>query len=551
MKALYFAGAPLDVEFLKSKDPARFTILGMYVYISTVFQALLKHSTYDRIFLPPVAPASLGDLRDSTLFAENRNRLEFVGEYELHKLQQQDHHLVFVTPLADLSSMARLRRISGCYWAPITGIIHSINYTQQLWIILQQLLSPLESYDALICSSTAGQLAMTNFIELVCARSERLGWPPLTPRFQMPIIPLGVEISTFEKASAGSLRRTLELDDNPVVLYFGRFSASSKADLLPLVLAFGQVHSSHPNVSFVLAGDDTHFEMADILRDFARQVAPGAQIRVVPNPDLETKRQIYAMADVFVSPTDSLQETFGISVVEAMAAGLPVVVSDWNGYKDLVIHGETGYRVRTTLPNFEPRFDDLRGSGAMLLPDLLAATTMIDIQELVSAIAGLVAAPEKRKALGDAARRRARALFDWPVVIASYENLWTKLLSQESLREMPASEQSLSVAQFGYKEIFSHYPSGFLTADSRIRLTHIGAEWSNGYDWLSKTVGSVSWFRPKVFERILELLGHQCSVEVSTLLIMLNSQDEVERILNIAHLCRLIKYGLIASAPPE
>ena len=59
----------------------------------------------------------------------------------------------------------------------------------------------------------------------------------------------------------------------------------------------------------------------------------------------EEKQLGLAAADVFCSPADNLQETFGISVLEAMASRLPVIASDWNGYRDLVQHGQTGWIV--------------------------------------------------------------------------------------------------------------------------------------------------------------------------------------------------------------
>ena len=52
---------------------------------------------------------------------------------------------------------------------------------------------------------------------------------------------------------------------------------------------------------------------------------------------------LYQAADVFVFP--SLIETFGIVIVEAMAAGLPIIVSDAPGCRDVVRHGEDGMMV--------------------------------------------------------------------------------------------------------------------------------------------------------------------------------------------------------------
>ncbi len=47
---------------------------------------------------------------------------------------------------------------------------------------------------------------------------------------------------------------------------------------------------------------------------------------------------------------DNMQESFGLTPIEAMAAGLPRVISDWDGYRDSVQHGEDGFLIRTIQP---------------------------------------------------------------------------------------------------------------------------------------------------------------------------------------------------------
>ena len=59
----------------------------------------------------------------------------------------------------------------------------------------------------------------------------------------------------------------------------------------------------------------------------------------------EAKRNALAAADVGISLVDNAQETFGLAVAEAMAAGLPMVVSNWSGYRDLVREGVDGYLI--------------------------------------------------------------------------------------------------------------------------------------------------------------------------------------------------------------
>ena len=53
---------------------------------------------------------------------------------------------------------------------------------------------------------------------------------------------------------------------------------------------------------------------------------------------------LYASSDVFVFP--STTDTFGNVVLEAQASGLPVIVSDEGGPKELMIHNETGYVIK-------------------------------------------------------------------------------------------------------------------------------------------------------------------------------------------------------------
>jgi len=65
-------------------------------------------------------------------------------------------------------------------------------------------------------------------------------------------------------------------------------------------------------------------------------------------------RQAYVLAH----PTLSYEEDFGLVAAEAMAAGVPVVCSDWGGLKDVVVHGEGGLRARTWLAGGRVHLDE-------------------------------------------------------------------------------------------------------------------------------------------------------------------------------------------------
>ena len=63
--------------------------------------------------------------------------------------------------------------------------------------------------------------------------------------------------------------------------------------------------------------------------------------------DQENKKLTFLAGDIFISLSDNIQETFGLTPLEGMASGLPVIVSDWNGYKDTVKDKENGFRIKT------------------------------------------------------------------------------------------------------------------------------------------------------------------------------------------------------------
>ena len=155
----------------------------------------------------------------------------------------------------------------------------------------------------------------------------------------------------------------------------------------------------------------------------------------------------WSAADIFTSLADNIQETFGLTPVEAMAAGLPVVVSDWDGYKDTVRDGVDGFRVPTLLPPPGTGGDlaDQHDTDVIDYDRYVGSTcllTAVDVEAAADAYAKLIASPDLRRRMGEAGRQRARTTFAWSVIFGRYVSLWEDLAERRRADITVSGEQS-------------------------------------------------------------------------------------------------------------
>jgi phosphatidyl-myo-inositol alpha-mannosyltransferase len=208
--------------------------------------------------------------------------------------------------------------------------------------------------------------------------SERLG-------DDVRVIPNGVDVERYATA--------VPADDLPPgrrILWVGRLDPQKGFPVA--VRAFGKVAEALPDVSLVVAGEGRDRPALAELPLPVRE-----RVILLGTVDRDRLPRYHAAADVFVSAALG-QESFGIVLVEAMAAGLPVVTTAIPGYVEVVDDGVEG----------------------LLVPPG-------DVDALAGALRRLLEDPEAAKALGEAGRARARR-YGWGVVGPEIEDVYREVL---------------------------------------------------------------------------------------------------------------------------
>jgi glycosyltransferase involved in cell wall biosynthesis len=146
------------------------------------------------------------------------------------------------------------------------------------------------------------------------------------------IIPNGMKLTDYQQLPPkGTFRKQFNLPETKkLLLFMGRLNTKKGLDLL--LPAFRAYNQKFPDTLLILAGpDDGYLEKA---HSFISENQLQEAVRLVGMLTDEVKKAALADADVFVLP--SYSEGFSIAVLEAMASGVPAVVSDRVGFGDYI-----------------------------------------------------------------------------------------------------------------------------------------------------------------------------------------------------------------------
>ncbi|HVG00511.1 MAG TPA: glycosyltransferase family 4 protein [Chloroflexia bacterium] len=179
--------------------------------------------------------------------------------------------------------------------------------------------------------------------------------------------------------------------DSPTVLYAGRLVRWKGVEYL--IRALTEVVPE--NTLLWVAGEG---EYQPVLEQMARELGVEDRVRFLGRLGQDDLAALYRNCAILVA-TSFVNETFGMALCEAMACGTPVVASDFGGFREVVVEGETGLRVSPQDP-----------------------------RDLAAKITALLASPQLRDRLGRAGRRRVLEMFSWKAVGDRLEEVYRCLV---------------------------------------------------------------------------------------------------------------------------
>ncbi len=210
------------------------------------------------------------------------------------------------------------------------------------------------------------------------------------------VVPVGVEEHWFTPAEpavcSSLLARYPELAGKQWIVFFGRLSFKKGLDVL--ARAFAEVVRRNPRAHLVVAGPDTE-GLGAKLRAWLREAQVLEKASFVGVLDKQQSRALLGAGTVFVLP--SYSENFGQAVAEAMACGLPVVISD-----------------RVNLCSAVAR------AGAGLVVPCEAAATAAAIEQILRQ-------PAQGRAMGECGRRLVAEKFTWRIVAGQMLELYQRI----------------------------------------------------------------------------------------------------------------------------
>ena len=210
------------------------------------------------------------------------------------------------------------------------------------------------------------------------------------------IIPNGVHLTDFQTLSPKGrfLAKHPELSGKLLILFLGRIHPKKGIELL--LAAFKKACENFHHIHLLLAGPEEDKHYANRLRQMVREYRLDKQITFLGPIFAEEKKELLIDSNLFI--LSSHDEAFSIAVLEAMASGLPVIITNECG------------------------FQGIESAGAGFLINY-------DVHQLARAMEHLIADEQKAKRMGEKGRELVLSHYHWDVIAEQLAQVYEKIVA--------------------------------------------------------------------------------------------------------------------------
>ena len=229
-------------------------------------------------------------------------------------------------------------------------------------------------------------------------------------RGNIEIIPCGTDVNLFGSITYAEARNNLRIESDIFnILYVGEFDRSQGIETLIKAISKPQLHSIG-NIRLTLVDNSRSYNPLQKKRTekLAWDLGVDNIINLIEGLNQEELATYYAAADICVVP--SHYDPSGITAIESMASGTPVIAANVGGLKYIVEHEKSG----------------------LLFP---AQNSFL----LTRAISRMMTQPKLRSQLGKSARQRVEELFSWDTVAHQFEELYLEQIELQNLNSLHKS----------------------------------------------------------------------------------------------------------------
>ncbi len=307
-----------------------------------------------------------------------------IAVYRLYKLLKKEKYDILNSWLFHASVM-------GVFISKVVKISHIIESRQHSDLMYKYNLKIRQSLEMMTANSVDGVIAVSNAAKEVLINNEKVDQNKIT------VIYNGINIKKFKYnvEQREQMRKAVNIEDK-TVLSFTALLRPAKGHQY-LLEAISEIKNQYPNIVLLLIGDG---ELMNELKLIVNRMHIEQFIRFLGyRTDIPA---LLSATDIYVH--SSVEEGFGIAIIEAMAAGLPVVATNVGGIPEIITNNKNGILIPPENP-----------------------------QALADAISDLIEHTEKRKILGEKGKQHVEATFTDDMMIKKYMEVYVKIVSANSV----------------------------------------------------------------------------------------------------------------------